>query len=75
MEPTLCFAGIKAAHWEAMVPQPRQDKYRQAMWRARVWLRTNRREPIRVEIHPTRCQSCHRLIASGTLCDACRVSP
>jgi hypothetical protein len=42
MEPVLCFSRMTPAHWEAMVPQPRQDRYLAALWRARVWLRSRR---------------------------------
>ena len=39
----LSFAMITPALWEQLVPQARQDKYIQAQWRARVWLRARRR--------------------------------
>jgi hypothetical protein len=39
---TLDFSRLTAAHWDSMVPQPWQDRYLAALWRARVWLRTRR---------------------------------
>ena len=39
----LSFAMITPALWEQLVPQARQDKYIQAQWRARAWLRARRR--------------------------------